>query len=461
MSIPASEASAYKYKVTNPATGEVEEVFATATDDEVAAIVDKAQEAYAGWGLTSTKEERAALLRRVADLYLEREDELADAIHREMGKLPDECRVEVEFSAAIYRYYADNGPDFMADSPIRREASGSAVIRRRPIGPLLGVMPWNYPYYQVARFAAPNLMLGNTIILKHASLCPRSVALMERVFLDAGFPEGAFAKVYATSEQAATIIADPRVRGVSLTGSERAGVAVAAEAGRALKKVVCELGGSDPFILLSCDDLDKAVEAAVAGRYENCGQICNGAKRFIVIDSLYDEFLKRFEEASAKLELAPLCSLEAAEHLAEQVSRAVASGATLAYGDGVNHGAYFKPAILTDIPADSPARREEFFGPVAQFYRVKDEAEAVALANDTPFGLGSYVFTTDEEQGERVADALETGMTYINEVGADSCELPFGGVKNSGFGRELGSLGMGEFVNLKLVCTDAPGRFYF
>ena len=444
-----------EYSVTNPATGEVEETYDTFTDEQIAAVVDAARSAYESWGRTSTKPERAALLAKVADLYDERKNELADIIHHEMGKTMEEALVEAEFSGAIYRYYADNGPKFLEDMPIEREAVGSARIVKLPVGPLLGIMPWNYPYYQVARFAAPNLMLGNTIIIKHAPLCPKSVAAMEQIFLDAGFPEGAFAKVYATNEQAADIIADPRVRGVSLTGSERAGTAVASEAGAALKKVVCELGGSDPFILLSCEDLDAAVAAGVAARYENCGQICNGAKRFIIIDSLYDEFLEKFKAASSKLELAPLCSLAAAERLAGQVKSAVESGVTLAMGDGKNDGAFFKPTVLTDIPEDSPVRYEEFFGPVAQLYRVKDEAEAIKVANDTSFGLGSYVFTTDPEQGERMAASLETGMTYINEVGADSCELPFGGVKNSGFGRELGSLGINEFVNLKLVSTAA------
>lgn len=447
------------YAVTNPATGEVEETFATYSDEQVETALDGAQIAFEQWGRTSSKAERSALLRRVADLYEERKEELADIIHHEMGKLPEECLAEVEFSGAIYRYYADNGEFFLEDAPIQREAEGSAVIRKLPIGPLFGVMPWNYPYYQVARFAAPNLMLGNTILLKHASLCPKSSAAMERIFLDAGFPNGAFTNLYITNEQSAAVIADHRVRGISLTGSERAGVAIASEAGAALKKVVCELGGSDPFILLSTDDMDATVAAAIGGRYENCGQICNGAKRFIVVDSLYDEFLSKFAKASEKLELAPLCSKAAAKHLAEQVREAVESGATLALGDGVNDGAYFRPAILTDILEESPARYEEFFGPVAQFYRVKDETEAVKVANDTVYGLGSYVFTTDPEQGERVANALETGMTYINEVGADSCELPFGGMKNSGYGRELGALGINEFVNLKLISTSTPGRF--
>lgn len=447
------------YTVTNPATGEVEATYPSATDEQVAAAVETADEAYRTWGRASTKASRAALLARVADLYDERKDELAAIINHEMGKKLDEAAGEVEFSASIYRYYADHGEEFLADLPIDREAPGSAIVRKMPIGVLVGVMPWNYPYYQVARFAAPNLMLGNTIVLKHAALCPQSSAAMESIFLEAGFPKGAFTNLYANFDQVHSLISDPRVRGVSLTGSERAGVAIAQEAGAALKKVVCELGGSDPFIVLGTSDMDALVQTAVAGKYENCGQVCNGPKRFIIVDSLYDEFLKRFAEASKAVELGPLCSLKAAERLSAQVEQAVADGATLALGSGKNDGAFFAPTILTDIPADSKARYEEFFGPVSQFYRVKDEAEAVALANDTPFGLGSYVFTTDPEQGERVADALETGMTYVNEVGADSAELPFGGVKNSGFGRELGSLGINEFVNLKLISLDTVGYF--
>jgi succinate-semialdehyde dehydrogenase/glutarate-semialdehyde dehydrogenase len=448
-----------RYAVTNPATNEVEESYESSTDADVAQALDAAQNAYATWGRKSTPAERAALLTRVADLYMERKDELAEIINHEMGKTIEESLVEVEFSSAIYRYYADNGPEFLQDAHIEREAAGSAMLRKEPIGVLLGVMPWNYPYYQVARFAGPNLMLGNTIVLKHAALCPKSSAAMERIFLDAGFPAGAYTNLYASFDQVSTIIADPRVRGVSLTGSERAGVQIAREAGENLKKVVCELGGSDPFVLLSTDDMDATVQLAIGGRFENSGQVCNGAKRFIVIDALYDEFLKRFAAATSSVKLAPLCSVQAAEHLSQQVHAALEQGAVLTLGSPDNSGAYFEPTILTDIPADADARHEEFFGPVAQFYRVASEEEAIALANDTPFGLGSYVFTTDPEQGVRVADALETGMTYVNEVGADSAELPFGGVKRSGFGRELGPLGMGEFVNMKLISIDKPGLF--
>ena len=444
-----------RYAVTNPATGQVEESFETFTDEQVAAAVDAADEAYRTWGRTTTIEQRAALMRKAVAAYRDQQQELATIINHEMGKTMDEALVEVEFSAEILEYYADHAAEFLADEPIDRAAAGTAFIRHLPIGPLVGVMPWNYPYYQVARFAGPNLMLGNTIILKHASLCPKSSAAMERIFLEAGFPKGAFVNVYATNEQIAKVIADPRVRGVSLTGSERAGKAIAQEAGAALKKVVCELGGNDAFIVMSADDLDAAVEAGANARYENSGQICNGAKRFIIIDSLYDEFLKRFIKVSKERKLAPLCSASAADGLAAQVQAAIDDGAKVVLGGTEHDGAYYPATILTDIPEGSAARRTEFFGPVAQFYRVSSEDEAIAVANDSPYGLGSYVFTTDHEQGLRFADRLESGMTYINESGADSAELPFGGVKNSGFGREMGPLGIREFANYKLVTEAA------
>ena len=289
-------------------------------------------------------------------------------------------------------------------------------------------------------------------MLKHAPQCPESAAALQQIFLDAGYPEGAYVNVYATNEQIAEAIADPRVQGVSLTGSERAGAAVAEIAGRNLKKVVLELGGSDPFILLSSADLDATVEAAVDGRFENTGQACNAAKRFIVADSVYDEFLEKF---TAKVKekadgLAPLSSVAAAERLAEQVDRAVADGATLV-SEGERKGAFFPPGVLTNVSPDSVSYKEELFGPVATVYKVSSEDEAVELANDTPFGLGSYVFTTDTDQAKRVADKIDAGMVFVNAVGAEGAELPFGGVKRSGFGRELGRFGIDEFVNKKLI----------
>lgn len=442
------------YAVTNPATGEVVATYPTATDEQIEQALADVTAAHATWSRSSTVADRAALIRRVAGLHTERREELAAIIQREMGKPLEDSLGEVDFSAAIYEFYADNAVAFLADEPLELlDGEGSAFVRRSSIGPLLGIMPWNYPYYQVARFAGPNLVIGNTIVLKHAPQCPESAAAMQQIFLDAGFPHGAYVNVYATNEQAADMIADPRIQAVSLTGSERAGAAVAETAGRHLKKVVLELGGSDPFIVLSSDDLDATVDAALGGRLDNCGQACNAAKRFIVADSLYDDFLARFtEKMLSTTELAPLSSTAAAENLARQVDRAVEQGATLAT-QGERHGAFFPAGVLTGVQPDHDAYRQELFGPVAMVFRVSSEDEALALANDTPFGLGSYVFTTDPEQAQRVADRIEAGMVFVNGVGAEGVELPFGGVKRSGFGRELGRFGMDEFVNKKLVRT--------
>jgi succinate-semialdehyde dehydrogenase/glutarate-semialdehyde dehydrogenase len=349
----------------------------------------------------------------------------------------------------------------MADEPIELNGGeGTAVVRRSPFGVLLGIMPWNFPYYQVARFAGPNLVIGNTILLKHAPQCPESAEAMQGMFDDAGFPEGAYNNIYATNEQIEWVIADPRVHGVSVTGSERAGAAVAETAGRNLKKVVLEMGGSDPFILLGTDDLDGAAQAAAEARLDNTGQSCNAAKRFIVVDELYDDFLELFrgklaaskpgDPTAEDTEVGPLSSETAADRLEDQVKRAIDNGAEVLVG-GKREGNFFEPTILTGIKPGDEASQEEFFGPVAQVYRAGSEEEAVELANQTPFGLGSYLMTTDKEQAERVADRIEAGMVYVNLVGADSPELPFGGFKRSGFGRELGRYGADEFVNKKLI----------
>ena len=441
------------YTVVDPATGEVAGEYPTATDAVVDRALDAATIAYREWSRHTTVAERAALLHKVADLHNERADELAAIIHREMGKPLADAAGEVEFCAAIYDYYADNAERFLADEPIDLlDGEGHALIRRQAVGPLLGVMPWNYPYYQVARFAAPNLALGNTIVLKHAPQCPESAAALEQLFLDAGFPAGAYVNVYATNEQVAEMIADPRIQGVSFTGSERAGAAIAETAGRNLKKVVLELGGSDPFIVLSTDDLDATVEAALGARLENAGQACNAGKRFIVVDDLYEPFLEKFTKAvlASADSLAPLSSAAAADRLEEQVRRAVADGATLV-SEGGREGAYFPPGVLHGLSTKAAAAREELFGPVATVYRASSEDEAVEIANDTAFGLGSYVFTTDAEQAMRVANKIEAGMVFVNGVGLDGVELPFGGIKRSGYGRELGRFGIDEFVNKKLI----------
>jgi succinate-semialdehyde dehydrogenase/glutarate-semialdehyde dehydrogenase len=378
-----------------------------------------------------------------------------------MGKPIEQALGEVDFAGAIYEFYAENAASLMADEPIELlGGEGTAIVRRSAFGVLLGVMPWNFPYYQVARFAGPNHVIGNTILLKHAPQCPESAAAMAQIFDDAGFPDGAYRNIYATNEQIERVIGDPRVHGVSVTGSERAGAAVAEIAGRNLKKVVLELGGSDPFILLGTDDIAAAAEQAAEARLDNAGQSCNAAKRFIVIDSLYDEFMDKFTEqvraakpsdpTSADTAIGPLSSKIAADRLDDQVKRAIQAGAEVVIGGG-RDGNFFEPTILTGIKPGDDASQEEFFGPVAQVYKVSSEDEAVALANDTQFGLGSYLMTTDPAQAERVADRIEAGMVYVNIVGADSPELPFGGFKRSGFGRELGRYGADEFVNKKLI----------
>ncbi|MFS0731987.1 NAD-dependent succinate-semialdehyde dehydrogenase [Microbacterium sp. 1P10UB] len=447
------------YAVVNPATGQTLATYPTLADADVAGRIEAADAAFRTWRETPVSE-RAALVRRAAELHRERRDELAEIIVREMGKPLAAALGEVDFAADITEFYADHAEDITRDRPLDILGEGTAVIRRAPLGVLLGIMPWNFPYYQVARFAAPNLVLGNTILLKHAPQCPESSAAIEDIYRDAGLPAGAYTNLYATNEQAAVIIADPRVQGVSVTGSERAGAAVAEIAGRHLKKVALELGGSDPFILLSTDDLDGTVQAAVDARLDNNGQSCNAAKRFVVIDDLYEPFVEKFVAAMGGATvgdpmaddtvIGPLSSELAAERLQEQVDRAVAQGATVLVG-GKRDGTYFPGTVLADVTPEMDAYQEEFFGPVGVVYRVADEDAAITLANDTGFGLGSYVFTTDEEQAERVADRIEAGMVYVNLVLADSPELPFGGVKRSGTGREMGLLAADEFVNKKLV----------
>ena len=452
------------YAVVDATTGETVNEFPTITDAELREAIGRANAAHEEWSATDL-ETRAALLRRAGALHVERRDALAAIIGREMGKPVTQALGEIEYANRIYAFYADRVAELLADEPIELPAgAGSAVVRRASLGALLGIMPWNYPYYQVARLAAPNLAIGNTLILKHAPQCPESAAAIQQMYDDAGFPKGCYENVYATNEQIEWTIADPRVRGVSVTGSERAGAAVAEIAGRNLKKVVLELGGSDPFIVLGAEDLDQVVKAAVTARLGNGGQACNSAKRIIVLDQLYEEFVPRFAAAvqavksgnpsSPDTALGPLSSAAAAERLEDQVRRAIDEGATLVVG-GAREGNFFQPTVLTDIAPDNPAGKEEFFGPVAQVYRVGSEEEAINLANDTPFGLGSYLVTNDEDQASRVADAIDAGMVYVNAIGATGPELPFGGVKRSGFGRELGRLGADEFINKKLIRVGA------
>ena len=440
-----------KYKVIDPATGELVQSYVTATDQQVGDALRLADATQKQWTKLPISD-RAAVVRRVGQIHAERAAELGAIMVREMGKPLAEAVMEAEFAGAIYEYYADQAEALLADKPIEVVwGTGTAVMRPSSIGVVLGIMPWNFPAYQVARFAGPNLVAGNTVLLKHASQCPESSAWIEAAFVEAAAPAGAYVNLYATSQQIADLIADPALRGVSLTGSERAGAAVAEVAGRNLKKCVLELGGSDPFILLSTDDLDAAVEAAVSARADNVGQACNAGKRMIVIADLYDAFLEKFTAKMMERDASsPLSSESAAQELGVQVARAVKGGATLVQA-GEPSGAFFPPAVLTGMSPDNEAFYEELFGPVAQVFCAADEADAIRIANDTPFGLGSYLFSTDPEQVQRVASALDTGMVYVNGVGMDAPELPFGGTKRSGFGRELGTLGIEEFLNKKLI----------
>ena len=452
------------YAVTNPATGITEREYPSATPTEIVDAIARASAAHEKWSTTPLAE-RAAVLQRVAEIYRERKDEVASIIAREMGKPVRQGRGEAGFVGDIYEFYAQRGPAFLADHDMEPMSGGDAIIRSESLGVLLGIMPWNYPYYQVALFAGPNLLLGNTIILKHASNCPESALAQEQIFRDAGLPDGAYINLFVESRHVDSIIADPRVRGVSLTGSETAGAAVAASAGRALKKVVLELGGSDPFIVLDDVNLDDTVAAAASGRMSNAGQACTAAKRFIVVDSVYDRFVERFASAlqtyvagdplDPETKLGPLSSLGAVHELIEQIDDAVSKGATLVTGGHRigDVGSYLAPTLLTDVTPEMRAFHEELFGPVAVVYRVADVDDAIALANGSEFGLSSAVFGSNPAETGYVADRLEAGMVYINENSDSHVDLPFGGIKKSGFGRELGHFGLDEFVNKKLIRT--------
>lgn len=450
------------YAVTNPATGELVEKTQNASDEEIAEAIGRVHRGYSSWRRRPV-EERAKIALRAAELFAERSDELAEIMTLEMGKRINEGRGEVGIVVDIFKYYADNGPALLADEPLPVK-DGEAVITKGPIGALIGIMPWNFPCYQVARFVAPNLVLGNTILLKHASICPRSAIAIEQILHDAGVPEDAYVNVFASSSQIPWMLADPRIQGVSLTGSEAAGVSVAAEAGKNLKKSVLELGGSDPLIVLDTDDMDETVKATATARMRNCGQSCNAPKRMIVLADIYDEYVdlltKRVAEyylpgdpADPATKLPPLASVAAADEVAAQVDTAVRQGATLRTGGHRidRPGAYLEATVLTDVTPEMDAYYEEIFGPVVLVFRAETEEEAIAIANDSPFGLGASVFGTDRDRGRRVAEQIEAGMVYLNSAGGSRADIPFGGIKRSGIGRELGPLGIEEFMNKKSI----------
>jgi len=448
-------------KTVNPATNELVKSFEEMTEQAIEASIAGADKSYQNWKKTSY-EERANLLHKVASLMRKKKDTLAKLITLEMGKLIKQSEGEIDLSADILDYYADHGEEFLADKVLDPEY-GEAIIRNSPIGVLLGVMPWNFPYYQVARFAAPNIMVGNTILLKHASIVPQCAAAIEELFEEAEAPEGLYTNLFITGKNASALVSDKRIKGVSLTGSEEAGASIAMEAGKHLKKVVLELGGNDVFIILEDADMEKTVEWAVVGRMNNNGQCCVASKRFIAVEAIADEFIQKFKDKLSKMkvgdpmdtatDLGPLSSEDAAVHLADQVKRSVDEGAKVLLGGkrADREGAFMEPTILTDLKPGIAAYHEELFGPVASFYVVKDEQAAIDLANDSDFGLGGSVFTQDIERGKRIADQIDTGMVFINHPTWTQADLPFGGTKRSGFGRELSALGIQEFVNKKLI----------
>ncbi len=452
-----------KYRTENPATGQLVKEVPFASDAEINGALERAANAASEWRATPV-EERAAIVQRVSELFTAKRDELARIIATEMGKPLGESYGEVDFSADIFRYFAEEGPGQLVDQVLSETDTARSVVQRRPLGTILGVMPWNYPYYQVARFAAPNLVAGNTVLLKHAEICAESASAIAAIMREAGVPEGVYENLFATHEQISTVIADDRVAGVSLTGSERAGAIIAQQAGQALKKVVLELGGSDPFVVLSHDDIPALARDAAAIRFENTGQACNSNKRMIVMADVYDEFVAEMVKLTGELQpidplentegggFSPLSSEAAANGLLSQLEDATANGARLLVGGERldRDGFWVSPAVLVDVTPAARAYREELFGPVAMIFRVESEAEALALANDTPYGLGASVYSTDAAQAERFGEQLEAGMVGVNSQAPEVSEMPFGGVKRSGYGRELGPLGIDEFVNKRL-----------
>ena len=457
------------YQSVNPYDGKVLKTFEELTDKQLERALETAATCFETWR-HKTFAERAAVVAKAAAIMQARVDEFARPVTLEMGKLIDEARGEVVLSADIIDYYAKNAERFLAPQHLK-PSSGEAEVESTPFGVLFGVEPWNFPYYQLARFAAPNLMAGNVVMVKHAGCVPQCAIAFEKLWLEAGAPAGAYTNLFISYDQVNRVIDDPRIKGVALTGSVEAGKIVAGRAGQNLKKSTMELGGSDAFIVLEDADLDKTVKWAVWGKMNNTGQCCVAAKRFIVVEELADRFLDKFQTALAALKpgdpmdkattLGPLSTEAALVKLLDQVNRAVAKGATLVMGGKRidRPGAFMEPTILADIKPGNPAFREEFFGPVALFFRVKNEDEAVALANDSDFGLGGSVFTKDVARGKRVASRVDTGMMFVNHPTWTTPDLPFGGIKNSGYGRELSSMGIQEFVNKKLVrvaSIDAP-----
>ncbi|MGB3159643.1 MAG: NAD-dependent succinate-semialdehyde dehydrogenase [Carnobacterium sp.] len=456
------------YQTINPYTNEIVKEYSEATSEQVEHALERGHELYHTFKKQSIKE-RAKWLHQVAANIRERSDELARTCTIEMGKLLVEAKGEVELCAVIVDYFADHAEEMLKPEEIETGANGQAEIHHQATGVIMMVEPWNFPYYQIIRVFAPNFMVGNPMILKHASNTPSSAQLMADVIEDAGVPKGSLTNLFLNYDQVSDIIADPRVQGVALTGSERGGSAVAKVAGEHLKKTTLELGGMDPFIVMDDANMDDVAEIAWRSRLYNAGQECTSSKRFIVMEKVYDEFVERLKDNFSKVKpgdpldstttLAPMNTKKAKEELQGQVDEAIKAGAKVVYGNESIDlpGQFFMPTILTNIDRDNPAHTSEMFGPVAVVYKVSTEEEAIDLANDSAYGLGGIVFAGDSNHGAEIAAKIETGMVYVNNFRYSLPELPFGGVKRSGYGREMSSIGLMAFVNDKLILkADKP-----
>jgi succinate-semialdehyde dehydrogenase / glutarate-semialdehyde dehydrogenase len=446
---------------TNPTTGETVKEFAALDSREIEQKIAAAQTAFRFYRRSSFTE-RGRWLVAAADLLEKQKPELARTMTLEMGKLLQAAEDEITKCARGCRFYAENAERFLTEQKIETESARN-FVRYEPTGPILAIMPWNFPFWQVFRFAAPALMAGNVALLKHAANVPQCALAIEDIFRRAGFPNGVFQTLLIETDQVRSVIDDARVKAVTLTGSERAGSEVASAAARQIKKSVLELGGSDPFIVMPSADVAEAVKTGVAARIQNTGQSCIAAKRFILADKIYDEFVSKFvakmralkigDPLDPETEIGPLASEAILEGVDEQVQKSIKLGAKLLTGGKRidRPGFFYEPTVLSDIPPDSPAYREEVFGPVASCFRVGDAAAAIKIANDTAFGLGATAWTNDARERDLFARELEAGMVFINSMVASDPRLPFGGAKRSGFGRELGAEGIREFVNIKTV----------
>ncbi len=448
-------------RTLNPATGKIEKEFQAYTSEEINQYIDNAHKLYQTWRFESF-EERRDIMKRVANEMRKQKSRLAALITTEMGKPLKESEIEIDYSANIMDYYADNAAEFLADVQLETE-KGNAYVVSEPIGVLLGVMPWNFPFSQIARFAGPHIMAGNTVVLKTASNIPQCGIAFEEMFTAAGAPNGLYKNLLMSGKDTDTIINNPKIVGVSLTGSEAAGAEVASIAGKNVKPSVLELGGSDPMIVLNDADIEKVMNGTINGRLRNAGQACTSSKRIIVQEGLYDQYVQRITEyvnnmkvgdpTQADTNMGPVSSENALVKLLEQINDSVSKGATVISGGNQieRDGFFLQPTILTDLKPGMKAYDEEVFGPVVCIWKVKDEVEALQIANDTPYGLGASIYTENVPNAQRLARKIDSGMVYVNKQVSSSPELPFGGTKHSGYGRELSKAGIFEFINKKLV----------